>query len=682
MAKKAAKPKYAAAVEGEAATIGRICEQARDVVMARVKRHMDRHPDSPWNGAPLVDLEKVLDGVYDEWGEGVKGAFREAIPSVIEKAREEAAEAMKTAGVRNAILGKPDMRRVKMAVESSYDRVAGRTDKMKADHIAALRRLSAEVFRTASLTGETRKEISKRLQAKATEVPGFKFVDKSGRQWSDKAYFEMLARTELMTDGRDSYADKCAEEGYDIVRLNIGGKCCEACARWEGKLFSLTGATKGLPTMDDLRNDGVFHPNCTHSFTAVPDWELDELGLKQPGKDGEDAQEGKDAPEDAEAVDKPSEGNGDASDSDEWNRQYERKRDEWAREIVDSAPVKGRQVSDLAEAFKERYTPDAARLGDPPKVVFDRDGTTGYSEDGKEFVVAGDVTGADSETLIDKYARSMWRPGSSVLPESELKKMDVGDAVRHSSATKVVQEEMVRCSSMDRPLERIENKYRHGRSIKEDVPYMRHLESELASVGKDILAKLELPTGDRVKIDMYRAYRGISAEDRDAVMEAVRKLSSIAKNTDGMTRLFEVQRMPSGRPPEEAAAHSGGTVYIRSGVRAPVVAHELAHMLEMHDRHVVEREVEFLNHRNGSRPERRLNTCYGYEGIANDDIMVKKDNFKKAYAGRLYYNSDGSVRATDCLSTGVEQLIDNPARFLADDPEYFAFTVAMLKGEI
>ncbi len=142
---------------------------------------------------------------------------------------------------------------------------------MSFDHIRALRSMSADVLRTASLTGASRAEVTRQFLARAQEIPGFKFTANNGAVWSNEAYFNMLTRTEMMNAGRAAYDAKCAEEGCDVVELDYGGVSCEACMKWEGKQFSLTGATKGLPTKQDLIDDGVFHPNCTHSYTAVPD---------------------------------------------------------------------------------------------------------------------------------------------------------------------------------------------------------------------------------------------------------------------------------------------------------------------------------------------------------------------------------------------------------------------------
>lgn len=268
-----------ATVEGAVASIDSVCEAAKKQIIAAVAAHAEKHPDNPWSGAQLVELERTVKALYAAWGKDIKGTFKKSLPEVMQEAMDKAKAEMKTAGKEQHILGKPDVQRVQWHLNSSFDQVAMRTDKMAFDHIAQLRRISAEVIRTASLTGQTRREVSRQLLNRAiTEIPGFQFIDRAGHRWKDKSYFEMLARTELMNAGRASYDDTCAKNGFDVMKLSYGGdNTCKACTKWEGHLFSLTGATPGLPTKDDLIADGVFHPNCTHDYTAVSDFDRETM---------------------------------------------------------------------------------------------------------------------------------------------------------------------------------------------------------------------------------------------------------------------------------------------------------------------------------------------------------------------------------------------------------------------
>ena len=247
-----------------------ISQQARERIYALVMNHAKRNPNSPWSGKYLVELERSIKAFYKDMGMRYQGAFRDTLPDMMKSYYDAAAEEIKTAGVYKAIKGEPDPQRVKYFLESSFDQVAMKTDKMSFEHIRQLRNISANVIREMSITGNTRREVSKMMIDRALKIKGFEFTDQSGKKWSNRSYFNMLARTELMNAARASYDDKMAEEGFDVMKLSTSGKSCDSCAKYEGKLFSLTGATAGIPSKADLEADGVFHPNCTHSYSLVP----------------------------------------------------------------------------------------------------------------------------------------------------------------------------------------------------------------------------------------------------------------------------------------------------------------------------------------------------------------------------------------------------------------------------
>lgn len=249
-----------------------ICADAREEVFAKVMRHYQKNPNSPWSGAPLRDLENTIRVFYASLGLEIKEEFKNTLPPVMRECYDRAVAEMRKSGLRNAILGTPDSGRIKYFLTSTYEQVAMYTDKMSFANIRDLRRIASAVANEMSVTGMTRREVSKKMLDRALKIHGFEFIDRSGTKWPLKSYFETLARTEFMNAGRASYDDKMAEEGFDVMRLTYSGGSCEKCARFEGRLFSLTGATSGLPTKEELEAAGVFHPNCTHSYSLVPDF--------------------------------------------------------------------------------------------------------------------------------------------------------------------------------------------------------------------------------------------------------------------------------------------------------------------------------------------------------------------------------------------------------------------------
>ncbi|MEG1501987.1 MAG: phage minor capsid protein [Synergistaceae bacterium] len=55
--------------------------------------------------------------------------------------------------------------------------------------------------------------------------------------------------------------------GEDLVIVTSHTTTCKKCSPWGGKILSLTGETKGYPTMEEAKASGLFHPNCRHTYS-------------------------------------------------------------------------------------------------------------------------------------------------------------------------------------------------------------------------------------------------------------------------------------------------------------------------------------------------------------------------------------------------------------------------------
>ena len=100
-------------------------------------------------------------------------------------------------------------------------------------------------------------------------------VTPAGMHWRPDVYAEMLGRTAMASTRRVAFRERYLQNGVDVVRIVPNGTVHDVCLRWEGRLLSLTGATPGLPTYDQARADGMFHPNCAQRYVMA-------TGVEQP----------------------------------------------------------------------------------------------------------------------------------------------------------------------------------------------------------------------------------------------------------------------------------------------------------------------------------------------------------------------------------------------------------------
>lgn len=139
---------------------------------------------------------------------------------------------------------------------------------------AAVRQVTADVLRTKTSAGingtrTLQQAISKGLRVKLGSAADNAIVDAAGRKWKLKAYTEMLARTKMMEAHKESTINEALGEGVQYAVISRHG-AVDACAKWEGRVVSLTPDAPGdYPYVDDLPRNEIFHPNCKHLITPV-----------------------------------------------------------------------------------------------------------------------------------------------------------------------------------------------------------------------------------------------------------------------------------------------------------------------------------------------------------------------------------------------------------------------------
>ena len=124
------------------------------------------------------------------------------------------------------------------------------------------------------------KEILKDLSGKKlkTDIANgiISIVDKAGRRWKLGTYVDMVVKTKYQQARIEGMKEFTRETGtMDLAQIPKNG-AKDMCRIYEGLVISLTGATAGFQTFDDLQaTNQIFHPRCRH--TPVPIKSLDHL---------------------------------------------------------------------------------------------------------------------------------------------------------------------------------------------------------------------------------------------------------------------------------------------------------------------------------------------------------------------------------------------------------------------
>lgn len=133
----------------------------------------------------------------------------------------------------------------------------------------ATRELLTQQMAKGFIGGEAIATVRKVIKATIQEQGLSALVDKGGRKWTLDRYADMLFRTKAVEARNRGLANRMVQNGYDLVQVSTHFTEHEECRVWEGKILSLTGATKGYPTVAQAEKAGLFHPNCKHAINVM-----------------------------------------------------------------------------------------------------------------------------------------------------------------------------------------------------------------------------------------------------------------------------------------------------------------------------------------------------------------------------------------------------------------------------
>lgn len=278
-------------------TLERAAEQSARTMLAAVRRAIAK--------AKALVAEALADGAgaLTEVGRGARGGvyekldtlFRARLAASLDGALRSLAEAMAEAGnaAANAraeaagdgvsVRFSPEYLRdylERITPKNAPSLAAVYTESMGAHAKEALRLAAVATFRDGAAAGLTLREQMKLLQENwalaARDDAPFRFVDRAGRKWENARYVQMLARTTAQRVRTAAYCDTLLRMNRPLVRVTnyANGRDCGVCAAWEGRLLDISSGRElrrfGIPSLDEARAAGVFHPNCVHNVLYVP----------------------------------------------------------------------------------------------------------------------------------------------------------------------------------------------------------------------------------------------------------------------------------------------------------------------------------------------------------------------------------------------------------------------------
>ncbi len=99
------------------------------------------------------------------------------------------------------------------------------------------------------------------------------------RNYNLKKYGEMVAQSATRMAATEGAIAASVAAGSDLVQISVhSGACPTLCLPVQGKVYSLTGATKGFPVLTDFARPPL-HPNCRHVLMGADEDFMRERGI-------------------------------------------------------------------------------------------------------------------------------------------------------------------------------------------------------------------------------------------------------------------------------------------------------------------------------------------------------------------------------------------------------------------
>ncbi|WP_410770984.1 phage minor capsid protein [Fontibacillus sp. BL9] len=214
----------------------------------------------------LKEVDEILAGLTD----GAAQSMSELISQAYKEGVSEAADSISAQGVPeeriNTVL-EPliHQQAVQAIMDDTFFRILEATDNMSQD----VKRRIEERVRTATermLTeGFNRRQATKEAVARMTEQGITGIVARNGARIPADKYMNGVVQYNLRKAHVTGAENTIKQNGLDLVYVNFVGITCEYCAKYQGRVYSISGADPRFPKLD-IRPP--YHAHCVHSIST------------------------------------------------------------------------------------------------------------------------------------------------------------------------------------------------------------------------------------------------------------------------------------------------------------------------------------------------------------------------------------------------------------------------------
>ena len=271
-------PTSPALAEGLAEPLLRLYLEAEATLLRSIARRLARGITEPgWAAAKLLEVHQLRTELEARVGrlttegraaieEAVRTAYGKGLDAALADLRQ--AEAAGAPTIASGFVTTPQFAVYRLAGEASRLVEATHFRVLRAA-TDAYREVVAEAAGQVTVGALTRRDAAQGALDRLLGRGITGFVDSAGRSWDMASYVSMAVRTATGHAAVAGHLDRLSDASHDLVRVPDVPRNCPTCARWEGRVLSITGRTPGYATVAEARGAGLWHANCKHQAVGA-----------------------------------------------------------------------------------------------------------------------------------------------------------------------------------------------------------------------------------------------------------------------------------------------------------------------------------------------------------------------------------------------------------------------------
>jgi hypothetical protein len=174
------------------------------------------------------------------------------------------------------------VRAVQALVDETFYRILEANDHMTEDAKNRIEEVVFQANRRSLIQGVSRRQATKDAIAEINQKGITGMVAKNGAQIPAEKYMANVIQYHQRKAHVEGVINRLIENKRDLVYVNRVGITCDHCAKYQGRVYSISGDDNRFPKLDQRP---PYHGHCVHSTSAWVEDYHDELDVKKAIKD-------------------------------------------------------------------------------------------------------------------------------------------------------------------------------------------------------------------------------------------------------------------------------------------------------------------------------------------------------------------------------------------------------------